>query len=403
MTEKENIQGIHDVPASEGVRNVIRRAYQGAYLTYTPVTTLPNIKEDVPAGTTVRGIAYSSVRREALYVPNCASLDSYMSAMRNPNSYLYTRVSTTPNSRGYMGTVCSAFVSWSLNLPCVYTTHQLASLEDVEAVRDQSVQGLTLGAMILHTSDHVSIVTDVVRDEAGKVIAAEISESVHPRVRSKFWTPQEITEKLLNKGYGIYRYKHIDSVPYTPSPRVPLPGETLPEPWVNPCLAPRRGDKANWRLGEPVEIDVTDGAGFTKAKLYKDETCVSVTDLPADGVLRYDGLGYGSYRVCLTDGARDSEPVYFIVTGASITAEDLGGGRARIRFSSPNARPGWYAWCFTSGRDEWAVKRAFPLTEAEKEAGEVITAYEPGFWRFKVEFFTEYGGYSSDMAEAVIS
>ena len=38
------IAGIHDVPASEGVRNAIRRAHQCAYLTYTPVADLPNIK-----------------------------------------------------------------------------------------------------------------------------------------------------------------------------------------------------------------------------------------------------------------------------------------------------------------------------------------------------------------------
>ena len=244
MSEKI-IVGIHDVPSSEGVRNAIRRAHQCAYLTYTPPVLLPNIKEDVPAGTTVRGIAYSSVRIESLYVPNCVSLDTYMTAMQNPNSYLYTRVSATPNSRGYMGTVCSAFVSYCLNMPCVYTTHQLAQVDNVQQTEDQTVQGLELGAMLLHTSDHVALVTDVIRDDNGLVIGAEVSESVHPRVVSRLWTADEVKAKYLDKGYGIYRYLRIDEVPYAPTPWVRLPDEEPAVPYVNLNLSPRRGDKAN--------------------------------------------------------------------------------------------------------------------------------------------------------------
>ena len=402
MCEK-TIAGIHDVPASEGVRNAIRRAHQCAYLTYTPVADLPNIKEDVTAGTTVRGIAYSSVRIEGLYVPNCASLDTYMTAMLNPNSYLYTRISPAPNSRGYMGTVCSAFASYCLNLPCVYTTHQLAQVENIQAVEDQTVQGLELGALLLHVSDHVAVVTDVIRNEQGQVVGAEVSESIHPRVVSRLWTADEVKEKYLDKGYGIYRSLLIDSVPYTPSHWVRLPDEPAAVPYVNPNLSPRRGDKANWRKEEPVEIDVTDPADYSKAKLCRGSECVSVTDLPEDRVLRYRGLEAGTYSVCLTDGVKDSDPVSFIVVDVSVTVEDLGGGTAKIRFSSPNASAGWYAWLFTEGREVLSVKRAFVLTEAEKKAGEVITTYEPGSWKFKVEFYTPYGGYSSDLVDAVIS
>ena len=49
------------------------------------------------------------------------------------------------------------------------------------------------------------------------------------------------------------------------------------------------------------------------------------------------------------------------------------------------------------------MRRAYVLKDAEIAAGEVITTYEPGVWKFKVQFVTPYGGYSSDLMDGVIS
>lgn len=394
---------IQDEPENDGVRNIIRRAYQCTELRFSPVALLPNIKADVPAGSEAVGVPYSSSRLESLYVPNCVSLHSYMTAIRNPNSYLYTRLSDSPNSRGYMGSVCSAFVSWCFDLPCVYTTHQLGMLPFMQLCDRQGPDALFPGCMLLHADDHVALVSAVWRDAEGHVQQAEICEECHPHTKRRRFPPETLRANYLDKGYLIYRFLGAADVRYVPTPWSPLPGDDPIAPPYCAQLSPRHGDCANWRPGEPVEIDVLDDGGFTHARVLRGETCVCELPIPADRLLVFRQLEPGSYRVCLTDGTCQSACVFFCIVDTSVSVTDLGSGTAKLTFRSKNAVPLWYAWCHADGLHFRAVRRAYSLTPEQAAAGEVVTTFQPGSWLFKVEFRTPYGVFSSDLVPQTIS
>lgn len=406
-----------DVPQSRGVQNLLKRAEQCVNLSYQTAALLPGQTKDIPAGAEVRGIMYSSVREESLYVPNCVSFYTYLTAMLDPNSYVYTRLSAVSNSKTYYGTVCSAFASYCYDLDAVYSTHVFGHLDGFDRMEDQSPDALQLGDMWLKENAHVGIVTEILRDETGRVAKVTISQATQPNVISKQYSRGSF-QKTLNAGYVLYRYRDLESITYEELPYLRLRDEDERAPVFNRNLCPRRGDRANWPLGEAVEIDVLDREFYTAAELYRnDELFSAVTALPDNDCLVFENLPYGNYRLALTDGSRESESVSFIVVDAHVSAEAMGDGRVKISFSSQNAVPDWYAWCFprsvesrdngdSSGEEDpesnaETVGRymgaAFIgiLTEEERKAGCAVSTFTPGDWMIKVEFKTDFGVHSS--------
>ena len=70
-------------------------------------------------------------------------------------------------------------------------------------------------------------------------------------------TPEEFQKFWLEKDYRIYRYGGADGITYAPDPFLPLEEDgPLPEAKINRALMTDYGNKANYRLGEPVRITV---------------------------------------------------------------------------------------------------------------------------------------------------
>lgn len=415
-SEKE----IHDVPENSGVQNVINRAYQMAKLTYKPVANLPTqvntsaYPHYIPTGTRVKGVMYSSVRNESLYVPQCVNFNAYMTALLNPNSYIYTKTEPSPhyNALTYYGAVCSSMVAWCYGIDNVVpTTVSFATYDGVNVIANQSPDGLKLGDMLNRSNSHIAIVTDIKRTEAGVITGIEITEQVnissHPMTRSTMYLPSEIQSDFFNKGYVAMRYSYISEVPYTPTPWVNLGSETT-QPIVNANLSPRRGDTANWRPGEIVEIDVTDSATFTGVKLFKNDVLESTTSLPANNLIQFDGLDYGSYKVCLTSGTKDSDFVYFNIVDTDVSYTALGSNQVRVTYSSNNGTPASICFCeaLSSDSDYRATRGFHVLTSAEIQAGETTvsapTTDARSTWLMKVMFKTEFGLYSSDLTSVEV-
>lgn len=396
----------HDLPNSQGVRNAIDRAMQSVELSIVTRAVLPGQKGDVAPDTRVDGVMYSSTRQESLYVPNAVSFESYLSAASNPKSYLYTRVSELRNSRTYYGSVCSSFISYNYDLPCIYTTHQLGLLDGLVYLEDQSIDNIRLGDMILKRDSHVCMIVGVERTPDGRIINLVEAEARAPQVRVRTYSRREFNDNWLNAGYDIYRYTKINDVP---------PADTSWEKHfhLNENLCPRRGDKANWPLGETVEIDVLNAASYERAVLTRGSEVVSVSAIPEDFCLRYEDLSSGSYQVYLTGPEGQSRPASFLVVDTRIGAEVLEDGNVKLTFSSSNAKPSWYAWCYPdtnhaggvlskTSRDYMAVSRAYALTAEEQANGFVLTNHDPGTWLLKVEFETDYGQISSDFVQVSV-
>ena len=418
-TTSSSTAEIHDIPDNIGILNLINRSYQMSKLTYTAVANLPTQINDgdhysgyIPSDAQITGVMYSSVRNEGLYVPQCVSFDTYMTAILNPYSYIYTRTELEPhyNALTYYGAVCSSFVGYCLGIDTVVpTTVSFSTLDGMEVVEWQDAYALKLGDLLNRSDSHIVIVTDIIKNSRGKIEKIEISEQTNipstPVTIRRYRTPEFVNSNYINKGYVIYRYKYAYKIPYTPTSWINLDDEST-EPIYNTYLSPRRGDKANWRPGETIEIDITDAAEYSKVELYKDEELVSSISIPTDNIITYDNLSYGSYKVRMTNYSEDSDYVYFNIIDTDTSYTPIGNGQLNITYQSNMGTASSVCFCEAdpSDSDYRAVRAFHVLTEQEISNGScAIAAPSTGRYLMKVMFKTEFGLYSSDFTDVNVN
>ena len=125
----------HDIPKSQGVVNALKRVRQMVELEWTPRDMFPcsyiiPMPGDIPAQRidgyfapwrTQQGMVYSSVRIHERFVGFNISLETFMTAVANPKSVLYTRPQHGKgrNMSSFYGNVCSCMVSYALEMPCM--------------------------------------------------------------------------------------------------------------------------------------------------------------------------------------------------------------------------------------------------------------------------------------------
>ena len=133
-----------DIPANSGVKNALLRAQQLAKLLWTPVKLYPAVYlSGILGGDTLKGflkayyphtgVGYSAVGyRNEKYVGVNVSIDTYMTAMENPDSVLYTHPMHQMGrlSAAFYGTVCSEFASWVLDFPFHIDCPQFSQMEE---------------------------------------------------------------------------------------------------------------------------------------------------------------------------------------------------------------------------------------------------------------------------------
>lgn len=351
-TQRQRLNLYHDIPKSVGVENALKRARQMLDIRWTPVERFPSgVSSSEPAGTPkIRrdfhyapwrprtGMAYSSVRRNEKYVGFNVSIETFMTALYNPKSVLYTRshhgdVEIT-NMLSYYGIVCSCFGSYVCGLPYRTSGARIIDDPDVTEIGTDTLEPLELCDLVINRGTHVAVITDIQRDINGHVHFITVSESVLPLCVSNTYSADEFRKCWLDQGYHIYRYAGVHNQSYEPSPYVYVEGDpVLEKPPVNTALMSIFGDKANTRLDEAVEFTVFE----------KDWTAVEITDsdgavtqLPIDGdtaVFHPQKAGFYT-AACTRDGAM-SQKVHFAVTDSTvaINAEQITqGGKLELTF-----------------------------------------------------------------------
>ena len=264
----------HDHPVSKGVENVLRRAAQLRDMTWTPIAHMPNAlslaKKEYAYGyfkpwLPRKGAPYSSCRSTEKYIGWNISLETYYSALLNPNSVIYTRsLKEQPGNKAHCwyGSVCSMYVSYALQLPYRAVCGEFADVPGLQPLNADVLEDLRLCDVLL-SKGHVAMITDILRDADGKIHSIEVSECTLPLTVANWFTPEEFRGYWLNSGYKMYRYDRLDAVTYEPSPWVHVEGDPeLARPEINTALMLDFGNKANYRIGdEPVEISVLKRAG----------------------------------------------------------------------------------------------------------------------------------------------
>ena len=377
---------------SYGKANVMARANQMHTIIYKPVATLPQQNGDQPAGEAVRGLPYSSVRALDKYIGINLSIYTFMSAMANPRSVLYTRRSTATNSKTYYGVVCSSFGCYALGLKAPYLNTNMLK-NSPEFHKRSSPYGIQIGDLLIKFTDtgsidevsgHTAVITDIIKDAYGRILVVQITDSWQPNVRRQLVSFDNfLTEWINDQDYSAYYYDNVDCVDYEKLSFVRgYPDEIITEPEI-PDIMSEYGDKACIEAGTDVVINVINARDYTSINIYKDNTLIETKSAIEDFTIQ--NITAGTYRFEITDGTNTSI--------GRLIAADVNGSYDEmtgvITYSSTNATPIAVAGYISAGGNRWMHK----FTNAEKTAGTMnITSYKMVDVPYvRIYFETEYG------------
>lgn len=354
-----SIQG-RDIPKNQGVRNAYKKLRQMMDIKWTPTAdTMPKVANGGNYSKDVEytGLPYSSVKEIDTYIGIDVSFETFMTAVHNPHSVLYTEkvygsgrtaIGNTyhgTNCGAYYGIVCSALLSYSLGLMNPrFETDEFDYLikEGVfEEVYDNSYTGVQL-MDVLDTPGHTLIVSDIIRDNRGVPTHITVLESVTDLPVENVYTPSEFTTRLGTTGRILrhaWLYKNLD---YAKSPFVAVEDEVISTPYVyNDDICTIKGNKAVFREGDYIGINYNAGS-YTQMIVKKGSTTVETISLDASSHLvnlTSNNLTYGLYTAYLTDGTNQSDPTLFEVVRANLLSAERTGNFINVTFDHEYGTP----------------------------------------------------------------
>ena len=199
-----------DWAESEGVRNVLRRASQMAALEWTPLAPVPMNIDYFYANQRVIGIPYSSVKEINKYIGFDVSYHTFMTAVHNPYSVLYTENIGQPpysgtNCATYYGTVCSAAIAYAMDLDYPLSSSAFTKSSSFHLVNFTKLEDLKT-CDVLYQPGHVIMIYKLDKDKSGAVTKVTIFESNAPVTNLKQYTEAEFNARMRDGNFTVYRY-----------------------------------------------------------------------------------------------------------------------------------------------------------------------------------------------------
>lgn len=379
---------------SPGVINTVKKAYQFTDMQFTPTNDFVFNGGTYFANSTYQGLVYSSVKEIDTYIGMDISLHTFMTAVHNPRSKLYTeRINESPyhgvNCRAYYGTVCSAFVSYALGLPVIYSSYDYPISKLMKKLDSTAPDNIQVGD-VLYMKGHVALITGLGKDDAGHVRALEISEAVHNGCVRYSVTASEFDYLMATKYLSVHRYLDIDKNTEYHSlvEFVPVMGEQ-PVPFVyNDDICVDKGDKSCYLEGEEVVLNIMHNVD--KLEIYKDNSLYRELEINDNLDISLKDLPYGDYMARVSWGDVYSEYTFWKVVNATTKFDRENG---IVYFSSKNAVPYKIRGAgLDGGRNYFIFNRT--LTGQEKSQGYFIVPKDSiteNYPYLHISFKTEYG------------
>lgn len=353
---------------AKGVENARKKAQQIANIKWRPIGNIPRWKAEENSfffeGHQYQGLPYSSVKEVDTYVGHNVSFYTFMSALNNPQSRLYTiDLSKEPyhgvNCATYYGTVCSMSVNYALGIDAPFLCRDYPSI-GFEEVNPQNVDSIKVCDVVWRTG-HTMMVYDLERHvESGAVESVTIFEvnSIRKYSRDEFIT------KWTEGNYTILRYKYVGgNLTYDPIPFVANEGEAPESVTFNEVICPDKGEKSCYRTGEAVVLNVL-SPDYDRVVVTDENRKKSFEMTVQDGSCAFESLEAGTYTAVAYQGEIVSEEASFEVIDTNATAYKSG-NNITISFSRGNATPLYAILCKETG-GKYALKQ---FTESERQSG----------------------------------
>jgi len=419
--------------------NTWRRATQMLNVSWRPQDTIPSTGSVVyRPSKTYTGVPYCQTKEIDKFIGFDVSFTTFLTAVNNPYSLLYTEDINGDRSTSYygflyhgttagpyMGVDCSCFVGYSIGLPFPWKTAQYAYLAETAKIMTKVVSYSEDDAAqkvkpydIMWKSGHVRLITGVTYDSDGNVTNVKVSEATSAysisntrTALTRNFTASAFNEQLTTDKGIIYRYNNLENnTSYTKSPVVAAEGESAVSYTYNNDICTFRGDSCSFREGEMIVLNynLKSVGSWTTLQLYKDDGSDELiqeytidTDAHRCDITPLN-LTYGKYKACMSDGATQSAFTYFEVINTEVSSS-LSSTTQTIKFSSANATPIYMQYCSETG----ANRGSYPFTDSEISAKsasvdyadlmneQYSTVYSTSTTYVKVHFQGEYGRVTS--------
>ena len=206
------------IAAASGISNIVQRAYQQVDIAWTPLKQVKgyiglsgSLTATYYPGVTYRGMPYGQLVNSGKYVPHDASFDTFMEAVKNPNSVFYTaRGSYMSRNSTYYGNDCSAFVSYAYGLPRM-TTGMIGESSQFTRVPMNNIYNAQVGDCFNKYTSHVELITGMLYNDKGILVTVEVCEQTPPKARRVRYTPAQV-QSIIDSGYVLLRYNGRDNV-----------------------------------------------------------------------------------------------------------------------------------------------------------------------------------------------
>lgn len=390
---------------SIGAINAVKKAHQMTDLPILPVRTLYTHKNKTyQAGVQERGLVYSSTKEINTSVGQDVSFHTFMTALHNPRSLLYSeRIDKLPyhgkNCRGYYGTVCSGLVTYALGIKITQRSADIPVADYMELVEDQSARGARI-ADVIWRKGHLMLVTGIEKDQKGQISGIEICESIDSGCRRVYMDEHSFDKMLHNEKrvVRLYRFKDLwKNTSYMPLAEfVAVEGEEQKSFNYNEDICANKGDKSCYVTGEEVVLNVFGGGN--KVEIYKDSKLfreIAIHYKDTNVILK--NYPYGNYQARVVKGKKKSDYTKWKIIDINVNVDK---DNNRICFSSANATPVYYEFCNISGSRPTNKNRVYAaeFTETDIKRGYVRvkppkqpTKEASGCPYVKVHFECDYG------------
>lgn len=360
---------------------------------WTPVAGgMPKRGGHFDEGTEYTGVPYSSVKTVGRYIGFDIFLKTFLAAVENPHSVLYTEnlYGEVKNAECYYGKVCSSYTSYALQCGIWYVSrlHGPPYRDGVTLVEPQSALAARAGDVIYTPpskpggGSHIELLTEITRDSDGSVTHVRVEESRPQTTSNTNRDAAAFDEHIGARGRQLYRITDLDA--WREGNRAesflfPNYDEDSASPTINRVLLLDRGDWVPYHKGQAVKFNVMDrdGQGVKALVIRRGDRLVETIERPGKGVIERSFSTCGDYTAhCVMDDDSSSPACEFSVCDLDFSVPDQGialGKPWEIDISSENMNI--IILYFKSGTNSYEEHNVF-VTEQERQDGRVVIPAE---------------------------